>query len=200
VRQNFDEHNEIDGPIAKTAMMLRPIMNCERCGWPTSVWQRDLVSGLCDRCRHLESTMPGADPQTAVRKALSGHVIGLLNKGESANAIRSTMIANGFDEQTASAAITDATTERELKLAKHEIKPRTIKCPICGTTMTPGQASVQASVTGNVLDVVSVLAGGISAMPQYLYFRPSDGSGAIEINTKSAAQYCFHCATFVIAG
>jgi hypothetical protein len=143
--------------------------------------------------------MSEADPQTAVRKALSGHVIGLLNNGESANAVRSTMLANGFDEQTASTAITEATTERERKLAKHEIKPLTIKCPLCGTTMTRGQASVQASVTGSVIDVVSVLAGGVSAMPQCLYFRPSEG-GAIDINTKGAAYYCFHCATFVIAG
>jgi hypothetical protein len=148
----------------------------------------------------MESDMPGADPQTAVRKALSGHVIGLLNEGESADAVRSMMIANGFDEQAASSAITDATTEREIKLAKHEIKPLTIKCPICGTTMTRGQASVQASVTGSIIEVVGTLVGGTSAMPQYVYFRPSEGGGAIEINTKSAAHYCFHCATFVISG
>ena len=52
-------------------------MKCTRCGWPTSVWRNDLVSGLCERCQRVDRESPGLDPQAAATQALYGHAADL---------------------------------------------------------------------------------------------------------------------------
>jgi hypothetical protein len=168
-------------------------MKCERCGWPTSLWQRDLFSGLCDKCQRIEKDMPGVDAQVAVRKALVAHVVNLLNKGVSLETAQSMMTSHGFDQQTASAVIHGAIAKRENKYPK-------ITCPLCGASMAPGMASIRQSVGGATIDVLSVLGGGITAMPGHLYFRKIEGGDEINIDTRRAAQFCSNCETFAIVG
>src|SRR5262249_27607192 len=140
-----------------------------------------------------DKVMPGADAQIAVRKALVAHVVDLLNKGETPETVQSIMSSNGFDQQTSSTVIDSAITEREKKYPK-------ITCPVCGTMMTPGKTLICQSTTGLVVNVLSVLGGGITAMPQSLYFRRIEGGGQIEIDTGRTSHYCYNCETFTILG
>jgi hypothetical protein len=168
-------------------------MKCERCGWPTSLWQRDLFSGLCGKCQQIDKSMPGADAQIAVLKALVAHVVDRLNQGETPETVQGMMSSNGFDPQTASTVIASAIAERERKYPK-------ITCPVCGAFMTPGKASIRPSMAGVAVDALSVLGGGITALPESLYFRKTEGADQIEIDTHRASHYCYSCETFAIVG
>ena len=65
--------------------------------------------------------------------------------------------------------------------------------------MTPGKAWIQPSVAGAAIDLLSAVAGGISGVPQHLYFLVKGGD-QIHIDIGRDAYHCFDCKTFAIAG
>jgi hypothetical protein len=84
-------------------------MRCTRCRWPSSIWQRDLRSGLCDKCRQIAKGTPALDPQVAVQKALSAHAFDLLKRGECTTTIAGRMIAIGLGEKTVTSVTCELT-------------------------------------------------------------------------------------------
>ena len=87
-------------------------MKCKRCGWPTSLWQRDLSSGLCPECRKIDRAFPGLEAAAAVQQALSIHAARCLERGESPAGLEQKLLASGLPPQEAAALARDAVAQR----------------------------------------------------------------------------------------
>src|SRR5262245_63520572 len=82
-------------------------MRCARCHWPTSIWSRDLASGLCGKCQKVDATCPGIGPQAAILQAVYSHAAELMSRGTSAADVEKKMLETGLDPQSAAAIARD---------------------------------------------------------------------------------------------
>jgi hypothetical protein len=76
-------------------------MKCKRCGWPTSLWERDIWSGLCEECRQVDRHFPGLEGPAALQQALSTHAARCLEHGESPDGLERKLLAAGLQPQEA---------------------------------------------------------------------------------------------------
>jgi hypothetical protein len=75
-----------------------------------------------------------------------------------------------------------------------------MKCPFCESVMASGKVGVEKSTFGEVVNVLGVIAGGISFQPYYLYFRQIGGGAPSHVEHCGEAFPCEQCQALIIKG
>src|SRR5262245_28038140 len=88
-------------------------MRCRRCRWSTSLWQRDLFSRLCARCRQIDAVQPGLDREDAAREALYAHAEASLGRGAAPAELEGQLAGCGLHPQEAASVVRDLVARRE---------------------------------------------------------------------------------------
>lgn len=129
-------------------------MKCSRCRWPTSLWQRDLGSGLCGRCQWVDAVLPGLDRETARWQSLCIRIANRLCRGEPPESIQSKMRTYGFPEEMASDLVTGVAANHSLhieaaRLLRSGASPEEMESRLVAGGVSPSTA---ARVVTEVLD------------------------------------------------
>jgi hypothetical protein len=99
-------------------------MKCNRCGWPTSLWQRDLTSGKCPVCQEIDRAFPGLEARAIIQHALSLHAIRCLERGENPEDVERKLLASGLPPREAADLARDAVARRVPSTTARELLDR----------------------------------------------------------------------------
>jgi hypothetical protein len=87
-------------------------MKCTRCGWSTSIGQRDILNGLCAECRKIAADAPDFDPEDAKQLALTAHAGTALARGQSPDRVLEQLLSAGCEKDVATRVMTEASARQ----------------------------------------------------------------------------------------